>query len=109
METIWYLYTLDGFTNEALSRELVLADIAEEPSTSVLYNGKKISVWRVPFRFAALLERNRHTFPFSFIVLVQEGGGKVRRWHLQGRGKISRSKRATKARREIKRLKQKEH
>lgn len=103
METQWYLHT-DAFTNEALVRELDQAGITEESESEVSYEGRRLRVWQIPFHFVALLEKNRVTFPFSFTILVREGSGKVRRWGLQGRSKLSRHKKITGMRGRIKRL-----
>ncbi len=92
MATKWYVQT-DAFTNEVLARELARSGIIEqEAATEVLYRGKKVSVWRVPYQFVTQLQKSKSAFPISFTVLVQENGGTVRKWNLQGRGKLSRQK-----------------
>ncbi len=99
--TTWYLLT-DAFTNESLARELAREGITEEEAAArVFWRGKEVLVWRVPFRFARRMNESRNTFPFRFTILVQEGAGEVRRWNLQGRGKIARSKPMRKAQRDL--------
>ncbi len=74
-DSAWYLLT-DAFTNESLARELTRAGITEEEAaTRVIWQGKEVFVWRVPFRFARRMEEDRHTFSFRFTILIQEGGG----------------------------------
>ena len=104
MTTRWLLFT-DSVTNEILARELTRAGITEEATTEVLYRGKKIPVWEVPHRFVNQLQKSRRAFPVAFTVLVQENGGAVRRWNLQGRGKLARQKPVRAMKRKIARRK----
>lgn len=102
MTTIWYVVPLDGGTNEALARELAQAGLVTESETEItiteLKKEKRVRAWQIPHQFVTLLARSAGQHGFKYAVYVREGNGMARKWNLQRRGKLRRSKKYRAAR-----------
>ncbi len=78
---IWYIYPLDGPTNEAIAAQLSEEDACRD---QLCNDGKKRNLWRCDHPFVAFLRRSSLGGGLKFLVFVREGKyGQIRPWKLE--------------------------
>jgi len=75
MNYTWYVEPLDGFTNEYISRELPAEDALRDQECA---DGEKHNIWLCKFKFITRLKHSQERL--RYVVWVQEGNGKKRKW-----------------------------